>query len=305
MDLRSLELRVGQRLAVRLFDGGAESEAVLDRERLERVADAVRAFVGRLAAHGAVRVARVDAVARRAQLELDGGGAVELAGAAYEPVAAALQPLASAVLTELRPRGDDAAGGPSEASFWSHLYRSGDDRWELGRAAPPIVRWLDAHPPRGKRALVVGCGRGHEARLLARAGAEVVAIDFAADAIEAARELALRDGSRVDFRVRDLFALAADPERYDLLVEHTCFCAIDPARRDEYITVAAEVLVPGGELLGLFYAHGRPGGPPYTVDRAELVARFGRRFALVADEVPSDSAAQRQGQEILAQFRRS
>jgi len=157
---------------------------------------------------------------------------------------------------------------------------------------------------------VVGSGRGHEARLLARLGAEVVAVDFAEPAVEEARALAEREAipvgrlapGAIDFRRRDLFALGADPERYDLAVEHCCFCAIDPARRDEYVEVLAGVLVPGGELVGLFWAHGRPGGPPFSVDDAELRARFEPRFDFAHVETPRASVALRLGQERLVRL---
>ena len=96
---------------------------------------------------------------------------------------------------------------PSDPAFWRQRYAEATQGWEIGRAAPPLERWLGQHSPKGKRALVVGCGRGHEARLLARLGADVVAIDFAPEALDEARALALAEGVRVDFRLRDLFAL--------------------------------------------------------------------------------------------------
>ncbi len=120
---------------------------------------------------------------------------------------------------------------------------------------------------------------------------------------EARREQPL-DLARVEFRERDLFALAREPERYELVVEHCCFCAIDPARRGEYVDVVADVLVPGGEFVGLFRNLGRPGGPPFTVDEAELRALFSRRFVLGHMSVPEDSIEPRRGKEILAQLQR-
>ena len=190
--------------------------------------------------------------------------------------------------------------GPSDAAFWEALYREGGDGWELGFATPPLVRWFATHSPRGKRALVVGCGRGHEARLLDQAGARVTAIDFAAPAVAAARESS--HGQAIDYRQLDLFALPATGERWDLIVEHTCFCAIDPARRDEYVEVVAGALVPRGELLALFYAHGRPGGPPFTVDDEEIRRRFEPRFEIGLYETPSDSIVRRAGNERLVQM---
>lgn len=111
--------------------------------------------------------------------------------------------------------------------------------------------------------------------------------------------LAAREGLAIDFRVADVFALPAG-RRYDLVVEHCCYCAIDPARRGEYAGVLREALAPGGTLVGLFWAHGRPGGPPFTTDRADLEATFGSRFAVRAIEQPvRDSVGTRAGDEIL------
>jgi SAM-dependent methyltransferase len=193
---------------------------------------------------------------------------------------------------------------PSDARYWESHWERPTQGWEIGRAAPPLERWFDAHSPRGRRALVVGCGRGHEARMLAARGADVVAVDFAPTALAEARALAAAEKLPIDFRQRDLFALAKDPDRYDLVVEHCCFCAIDPVRRPEYVDVVADVLADGGELVGLYWNHNKPGGPPFTVDNTELQRLFAARFVLKGMSVPDDSIERRRGQEILAQLYR-
>lgn len=199
---------------------------------------------------------------------------------------------------------------PSDPQYWRDAYLEPTQGWELGRAAPPLERWFAAHPAEGKRALVVGCGRGHEARMLARAGAEVVAIDFAPEAIAEAtamaeRELSPAERARLQFRLRDLFALGADPERYDLAVEHCCFCAIDPARRNEYVDVVADLLVDGGELVALLRTRcSKPDGPPFAVSPDEVARRFSRRFVIAHTSVPEDSVDARRGTELLAQMTR-
>jgi methyl halide transferase len=193
---------------------------------------------------------------------------------------------------------------PSDTRYWQSQWERPTQGWDIGRAAPPLVRWFGAHAARGRRVLVPGCGRGHEARLLAAEGADVVAVDFAPGALAEARALAAAEKLHIDFRQRDLFTLAEDPERYDLVVEHCCFCAIEPARRAEYLDVIADVLVEGGELVGLYWNHGRPGGPPFSVDDTELKRLFERRFVLRQMSVPDDSIERRRGQEILAQLYR-
>jgi len=54
---------------------------------------------------------------------------------------------------------------------------------------------------------VIGCGRGHDARYLARRGYDVVGFDFSPAALRDARALARRDDVKVDFEQRDIFSL--------------------------------------------------------------------------------------------------
>jgi SAM-dependent methyltransferase len=229
-------------------------------------------------------------------------------------------------MTAGRSPGDGDAGDeatPSQPTFWEQRYESGRTGWELGRAAPPLVHHFSRHDVTGQRALVVGCGRGHEARLLAERGAAVVAVDFAPHAIAEARALtpaALLAGGHgevaegggavvpragtIDFRERDLFELGREPDRYDLVVEHCCFCAIEPGRRAEYVEVMAQVLFEHGQLVGLFRSFGKPGGPPYSIERGELEQCFAVRFDQLALTVPADSVPGRHNEELLGVFRR-
>src|SRR5437016_1257401 len=74
----------------------------------------------------------------------------------------------------------------SVPAFWEELYAQGRDGWEMGRAAPPLVDLVEATPPPRGRVAVPGCGRGHDARLLARHGYDVTGFDFSPAAVSAA-----------------------------------------------------------------------------------------------------------------------
>lgn len=185
---------------------------------------------------------------------------------------------------------------------WEQRYQEQDTGWDLGQPAPPLVRAFAALPP--TRAVVVGSGRGHDALALAARGFEVTGIDVAPTAVEQANREAQQRGLPARFEVADLFALPGAHAAWPLWVEHTCFCAIDPSQREAYVEAAHRAIVPGGHLLGLFFAHGRPGGPPFTTDRAELERLFLPRFELVSMEVPPDSVPRRRGEELLALLRR-
>ncbi len=189
----------------------------------------------------------------------------------------------------------------SAADYWEAAYREQRDGWELGDATPPIVRGLRDVKP-GGRAIVFGCGRGHEARAAARAGFEVVGVDFAESARAEAERLTPPDlASRIAWRVQDIFTLDhTDAGAFDLVIEHTSYCAISPARRDEWMRVARAVLRPGGALLALFYTHGRDGGPPFGATQKSVLEALARAgFRALHQETPADSIERRRGDELL------
>ena len=208
---------------------------------------------------------------------------------------------------------DDARDRVSAAAFWEDLYARGHDGWDLGQPAPPLAAWLAAggrFAPAGAgdaaRVAVPGCGRGHDARLLARAGYRVAGFDFAAAAVGEARDLARAEGVPVSFEQRDVFTLAADhPGAFDGVWEYTCFCAIDPGRREEYVRLVHALLRPGGTLLGCFFPLREGGdGPPFPVSRPEIERVLAPWFDVLEAGPPAESVEQRRGLEWLVRARR-
>jgi len=189
--------------------------------------------------------------------------------------------------------------------FWEGRYQEGTDRWDLGQAAPPFVRLLDAiDAPLPGTIAVLGSGKGHDALLFAERGFEVTGFDFAPAAITYAAALAQTHGLPVQFLQRDIFELDQEfTDRFDYVLEHTCFCAIAPSQRADYVEVVRSILKPQGELIALFWAHTRPGGPPYGTSPAEILQHFTPSFDPVVFEQARESIASRNGEEYFARFR--
>ncbi|WP_008317749.1 methyltransferase domain-containing protein [Leptolyngbya sp. PCC 6406] len=189
------------------------------------------------------------------------------------------------------------------SEFWESRYQEGATRWDLGQPSPAFVEWLDQQNHRMGRVLVLGCGRGHDALLFAQAGFDVLGVDYAPSAIAAATAVAQARNLNAEFRQRDIFTLLPEyTAQFDYVVEHTCFCAIDPTLRDRYVTLVQGLLKPGGYLLGVFFTHDRPGGPPYGTTPVELRQRFTGPFAIVTLNPVTSSVPTRQGEEYLGLF---
>jgi methyl halide transferase len=188
----------------------------------------------------------------------------------------------------------------STAAYWENLYQTKENGWDKGHAAPPIVRMFDeGFLPKGARLAVVGAGPGYEVVEAARRGFQVTAIDFAPTSLRQLREGREKSGTDYEILDADLFTVPKTRAgQFDAVLEHTCFCAIDVARRAEYVEVVHALLVPNGVLFGLFYAHGKEGGPPYNTTEAEVRGLFGARFSFERLVRPTDSFEVRQGKEL-------
>jgi SAM-dependent methyltransferase len=186
--------------------------------------------------------------------------------------------------------------------------------WDKGHPAPPLVEWIEARPGLLQgRILVPGSGRGHDVRALAALPgvSGVTGLDVSPSAVNLANQVP-RAGVE-EHRVGDLFDLPAeDRGAYDWVWEHTCFCAIDPARRDEYVRAVHGALKPGGGFLAVFYLdpyddeHRPGGGPPHGSSLEELESRFVEPglFVIAESYVPSRSYPGREGLERVIRMAR-
>jgi methyl halide transferase len=186
---------------------------------------------------------------------------------------------------------------------WEERYQTGQDPWNLGFPAPPLVDLLASAALLPGSVAVLGCGAGADALLFAEAGFEVMGFDFATSAIDRAQQNALDRNLPARFLQRDIFVLPAEfPQQFDYVVEHTCFCAIDVTLRADYVRVVKDLLRPQGKLLGLFFTHSRPGGPPFGVKPQEVLDLFAPHFDILEFRAAENSIDRRQGEEHLGIF---
>jgi SAM-dependent methyltransferase len=195
---------------------------------------------------------------------------------------------------------------------WEGCYQAGDTPWDKGVAHPSLAETLGQVPVSG-RVLVPGCGFGYDVAAIARVPAvsEAVGLDIAASAVAGAKER-LAGVGRARVIEGDLFARPQEAAGgFDWVWEHTCFCAIDPSRRNDYVDAVAGWLRPGGQLLGVFYLRpwdteeeNRTSGPPFGCTAEELDRRFAPRFEIVRAWDPPATYPGREGREQMRWLRR-
>lgn len=197
----------------------------------------------------------------------------------------------------------DGTVNVSQPGFWDANYRSGVPPWDLGRA-PTVLRNLVASLRDGPQLSVVcpGVGRGHDAFAWARGGHDVLAIDMAPEAINAAADLAVKHQLGLELLQADVLDLATVfgaefDHRFDVVWEQTCLCTIDPRRRDEYVDTVARLLKPGGSFYALLWHHRDEGGPPWDLAPRYMQALLGRRLEIRSIEPVTQT--RRRGEYLL------
>lgn len=185
------------------------------------------------------------------------------------------------------------------ASYWSARYQTQDTPWDMPGAHPALSRLASAVKLQRSRILVLGCGRAHDAAWFARAGHIVTAVDFSDDAIREAREL-YGDVPDLTILQGDVFALPSKFDgAFDVVFDHTLYCAIDPTKRNDLVRVWRRALTEQGHLLGVFFCNERLIGPPYGGSEWELRARFDKQFRPLYWQRLKDSPEARLGSELF------
>lgn len=191
-----------------------------------------------------------------------------------------------------------AAGDPS--GWFDQLYAGAvagevNMPWDRG-PNPLLVEWTGVRDGTGKRAVVVGCGLGADARHLAALGYDTVGFDVS----ETAVKLAAERNPGVEFGTADLLDLpAAWRGAYDLVVEIYTVQALPRTYRQQATAAVASLVAPGGTLFVVF-ARQQDGdldsGPPWPLTRAEIDAFGSGDLTAVRVEAVSD--------RWVAEFRR-
>jgi SAM-dependent methyltransferase len=175
----------------------------------------------------------------------------------------------------------------NQPDFWTGRYAAGKTPWDFGGVPSALKSFLERSSVPAK-VLVPGCGSGYEIQAFHAAGYDVSAIDFSPAAVEQAKRVLGHLAERVI--LEDFFTYDFRQRRFDLIYERTFLCSMTPSRWPEYVNRMAELLLPGGRLIGVFlYGQTSSSGPPFPLTEPQAKQLFKKRFQLLRSEVMTDS----------------
>ena len=194
----------------------------------------------------------------------------------------------------------------NDFDFWENIYKNNDTGWDLGGVTPIFSDM--AHELKPGKLIILGCGRGYDAITFAKQNFDVTAVDFAPSAVKFLEGLCLINKVKVNIIQDDIFSLNEKfKNNFDFVIEQTCFCAIDPNRRNEYEQLVYNILKYNGSLIGTWYPLDKKlddGGPPYGVSISRLKSIFQKNWVIDKESYSDRSVRSRRGKEKLITFKK-
>lgn len=184
-----------------------------------------------------------------------------------------------------------------DAGYWEKRYEEGYTGWDTGAVTTPLKTYFDQLVDKNLRILIPGGGNSYEAEYLFRLGfGNVWVVDVAHAPLQ---NLLTRcpDFPKHQLIQGDFFDLKPG---YDLIVEQTFLCALEPAFRPAYARKMAELLNPGGKLMGLLFDDVlNTEHPPFGGNKAEYEVYFKPYFHFKYFETAYNSIKPRAGRELF------
>tara|TARA_R100000306_G_scaffold20944_1_gene24912 strand:+ start:187 stop:768 length:582 start_codon:yes stop_codon:yes gene_type:complete len=187
-------------------------------------------------------------------------------------------------------------------AFWNHKYLSGETGWDIGQVSTPIKEYIDQLSDKNLKILIPGGGNSYEAEYLFENGFNnVFVVDISSIPL---KNLAERIPSfpKENLLHADFFELE---DTFDLILEQTFFCALDPSLREAYTDKMHQLLKPDGKLVGLlFNIPLNDDKPPFGGNKDEYEKLFSEKFKIEKMETAYNSIPPRTRNELFFKLRK-
>ena len=186
------------------------------------------------------------------------------------------------------------------ANFWNERYQTQQTGWDLKSPSTPLKEYIDQIEDKSIRILIPGCGNAYEAEYLIEKGfTNITLVDISDILVTTIREK-FKDYPQVKVLNQDFFTLE---DSYDLILEQTFFCALNPELRPSYAEKMSQLLSSDGKLVGVLFNRefGNP-FPPFGGTMEEYKALFSQLFEIRTMDLCYNSIPPRAGNELFIQL---
>ncbi|WOC39233.1 methyltransferase domain-containing protein [Polaribacter sp. HL-MS24] len=185
-------------------------------------------------------------------------------------------------------------------TFWNTKYKDQKTGWDLGVISPPLKAYFDQIENKELKILITGGGNSYEAEYLFSKGFEnVFVLDISKIALENIKKR-VPNFPTTQLLHANFFEIE---DSFDLVIEQTFFCAIDPSLRLQYAQKMESILTPKGKIVGLlFEAVLNEDHPPFGGTKEEYLTYFQPYFQIVKMDPCYNSYPNRQGMELFVQL---
>lgn len=182
-----------------------------------------------------------------------------------------------------------------DADYWSKRYEQEQTGWDIGYGSTPLIEYLQSLEDKTISILIPGCGNAYEAEWLLQHGFTDVTVLDISPVLTAVLKERFHD-QPIQIITGDFFEHKG---QYDLILEQTFFCALDPSLRSRYVEQMHQLLKPGGKLTGVLFNRAFAGGPPFGGSKEEYEQLFRKHLHLKKMELCTNSIPPRQGAELF------
>jgi SAM-dependent methyltransferase len=182
-------------------------------------------------------------------------------------------------------------------NFWNDQYIAQSTGWDLGQVSPPLKAYIDQINDKNIKILIPGCGNSYEAEYLLEQGFNNVnLIDIAPELVDRLKTK-FKSKPQINIILGDFFEHEGE---YDLILEQTFFCALDPILRKNYVQKMADLLKNGGKIAGLLFSRiFEIAGPPFGGTIEEYQELFKEKFDFKIFDACYNSFDKRSGNELF------